>query len=295
MIWISTLCLLAVAAWLLLNALNERKWVEAHSHDETVASDPGLFPSLTALTTSGTLDSDGKLSIDQENTKFARAVTSVKEKTAKYGDKFIEAKIAAGQAVDGEVQPAPVSEEDSSFGRAVAKMGGITGRLDNKLDKTIKAASERTSKFGVTDDPDEPLMSRVSRKVSSSTENLGDVVVARAKNASQSVREKTAASRESGMLGKVAGSVATGVSKLEGSAPKDLFSRIASKVGAKVNDIDDKVSAKVGDKVNEIDDKVTSSVGGKVNKLDDKLQATMGEKINANDDKLVKPVKESVD
>ena len=38
MIWIATLCLLAVAAWLFFNALNERRWVEAHSHDETVAA-----------------------------------------------------------------------------------------------------------------------------------------------------------------------------------------------------------------------------------------------------------------
>ncbi|MGK0321637.1 MAG: hypothetical protein ACI9JP_003831, partial [Granulosicoccus sp.] len=50
MIWITTLCLLAVALWLFFNALNERRWVEAHSHDETVASDEGLLPSLTGLT-----------------------------------------------------------------------------------------------------------------------------------------------------------------------------------------------------------------------------------------------------
>ncbi len=295
MIWISTLCLLAVAAWLLFNALNERRWVEAHSHDETVASDPGLFPSMTALTGSGTLDSDGKLSFDQENTAFARAVTSVKEKTSKYGDKFIEAKVAASKAVDGEGPAHSASADDSTFGRAVAKIGAMTGQLDNKIDKTIKAASERTSKFGVTDDPDESLVSRVSRKVSASTENLGDVVVARAKSASQGVREKTAASRENGVLGKVAGTVASGVSKLDGSAPKDLFSRIASKVGNKVNDFDDKVSSKVGSKVGEIEDKVTSGVGNKVNELDDKLSAKMGKKINAIDDKLVKPAKESVE
>lgn len=48
--WIATLCLLAIAAWLFFNALNERRWVETHKHDETVASDEGLFASLTALT-----------------------------------------------------------------------------------------------------------------------------------------------------------------------------------------------------------------------------------------------------
>jgi len=55
MIWITTLCLLAVFAWLLFNGLNERRWVQAHSHDETVASDEGLLPSLSSVTGSGGL------------------------------------------------------------------------------------------------------------------------------------------------------------------------------------------------------------------------------------------------
>ena len=50
MIWIATLCLLAIAVWLFFNALNERRWVESHSHDETVASDEGLLANFTALT-----------------------------------------------------------------------------------------------------------------------------------------------------------------------------------------------------------------------------------------------------
>lgn len=282
MIWISTLCLLAVAAWLLFNALNERRWVEAHSHDETVASDPGLFPSLTALTGSGTLDSEGK-PIDQENTAIARAVTSVKEKTSKYGDKFIEAKKAAGNAVEGEASSDSVNAEDSSFGRAVAKVGAMTGHLNNKIDKTIKVASERTSKFGATEGSDETLLTRVSRKVSASTENLGDVVVARAKSATQGVREKTAASRENGVLGKVTSTVATGVNKLEakidsrataasdGSAPKDLLSRVASKVSKKVNEFDNKSSANMGKKVNEIDAKASTTIDKTVSGVEDKV------------------------
>ena len=55
MIWITSLCLLAVFAWLVFNGLNERRWVQAHAHDETVASDEGLLPSLSSLTGSGGL------------------------------------------------------------------------------------------------------------------------------------------------------------------------------------------------------------------------------------------------
>ncbi|PID60651.1 MAG: hypothetical protein CSB44_09735 [Gammaproteobacteria bacterium] len=50
MIWIVTLCLLFVAAWLFFNAMNEREWVQAHIHDDLVAADKGLFPALDGLT-----------------------------------------------------------------------------------------------------------------------------------------------------------------------------------------------------------------------------------------------------
>lgn len=53
MIWIATLCLLAVAAWLIMSALNEKAWVDAHSHDENVAADKGLLSGFSTVTGTG--------------------------------------------------------------------------------------------------------------------------------------------------------------------------------------------------------------------------------------------------
>jgi len=39
----------ALIAWLVINGLNEMRWVQAHSHDEEVAADPGIIPSKDDL------------------------------------------------------------------------------------------------------------------------------------------------------------------------------------------------------------------------------------------------------
>jgi len=84
MIWLITLFLLGIAAWLILNGINEKQWVDAHMHDETVSSDKGLFASLTALG-----DGDGE-------DKISNVITNVKKKSADassmLGEKITDAK-----------------------------------------------------------------------------------------------------------------------------------------------------------------------------------------------------------
>lgn len=84
MIWLITLFLLAVFVWLLLNGINEKQWVDAHMHDENVASDKGLFASFTAL-------GEG----DEED-KVGNVVANVKKKSAeassKLGERITEAR-----------------------------------------------------------------------------------------------------------------------------------------------------------------------------------------------------------
>ncbi len=84
MIWLISLFLLALFAWLLLNGLNEKQWVDAHMHDENVASDKGLFASFTAL-------GDG----DEED-KVGNVVANLKKKsseaTAVIGEKVSDAR-----------------------------------------------------------------------------------------------------------------------------------------------------------------------------------------------------------
>jgi len=79
MIWLITLFLLGVAAWLLLNGLNEKQWVDAHQHDDDVAKDEGLFKSLTNLTSA----KDGERGEGD-------LVSNVKQRTADAGNKLGE-------------------------------------------------------------------------------------------------------------------------------------------------------------------------------------------------------------
>jgi len=131
MIWIATLCLLAVAAWLFFNALNEKRWVEAHSHDETVAADRGILPDISKYTASLRSDPGGKLSIDQEDTRFARTVTKVREKSAKASD-WVEEQVTKARGRD---------DGETIFGKAVTVIGGAANRFDDKLDARAKRAA----------------------------------------------------------------------------------------------------------------------------------------------------------
>lgn len=49
MFMLATLIFLLIAAWLFFNGINEKRWVDAHRHDETVAADPGLLPRMSRI------------------------------------------------------------------------------------------------------------------------------------------------------------------------------------------------------------------------------------------------------
>ena len=50
MFFLAFIFLVALIVWLVLNGLNEMRWVQEHSHDDEVAADPGLIPSKADLT-----------------------------------------------------------------------------------------------------------------------------------------------------------------------------------------------------------------------------------------------------
>ena len=247
MIWIATLCLLVLAAWLFFNALNERRWVQAHSHDETVASDEGLLPSFSRR--KGVVGVDGKVSIDQEDGLFAAAVSRVQEKTAQYGERFFESKAAAARIGDGEQRPQSAKDENTLFGRAVARIGASAERIDHKLDQKIKAASSQTSHAGTHGGEDEGLFARTTRKVAAKSDQISQRVAHGAKNMAKGYSDNRAASGDDGMFGKMVGKVSDGLDKFESrvgskvsqstaSSPKndDLVSRVASKVASASKD-----------------------------------------------------------
>ncbi len=267
MIWICTISLLFVASWLFFNALNERRWVQAHIHDESVASDEGLLPSFTMRTGTGAVDGDGKVSIDQENSRFARAVAKVQEKTSKLGDKYFESKVAAARLSDPENPPRSVREEDTFFGRAVANIGEKTARMDEKLEAKMKQASSQFSRSTDGTNQDESTFARASRLVAEKSDELSQRIARGAKNIASIREEDRAAEAQSGLFGKMVDRVSGSLDKFE-SKIDEKVARSKKPSADKEGDLMSRVASKVGEKVSEMDEKFVSASKSVVNKLD---------------------------
>jgi len=269
MIWICTLFLLVVAAWLFFNALNERRWVQAHSHDETVAADQGFLPSFSTRTGSGTPTPDGKVSISQENSPFARAVGAIQSMTAGYGEKFFESSAAAARIDDPEKRPRSAREENTLFGRAVARVSEKVDRMDEKLDVKIKEASSQTRSSAGSAGTGEGVVARVSRKVAATSDGLAKRLANRSRSLAEDNNDAddqvttTAPGEE--LFEKLRQRVSGGMEKFEAqieskvaatrksaaSGDEDLVTRVASKVGKQINKMDEKIitaSKKAADK-----------------------------------------------
>ena len=252
MIWIATLCLLAIAAWLFFNALNERRWVEAHSHDETVAADPGLLPDFSRMTSAMRADTDGKVSIDQEDTPFARAVAKVREKSGKASAKLEQRAADARERDDG----------DTFFGRAVAKVGGTVNTIEAKLDDRAQRAAE-TRSGSLTEESS--LFGRVSSRVARKEEEYGQRLHEKAVRRSATDEPPRSAGEEDGFFGRMVNRVSGQLDRMEQkidakaerarSADDDFMTRTSAKVGGKINEIDEKIVDKSRDAARWVDKK----------------------------------------
>lgn len=134
--WIATLCLLAIAVWLFFNALNERRWVEAHSHDETVASDEGLLANFTALTRTATPTGDPSAPGEVIQTPLGRAVSKVQETTAMANARFQEQRAAAARG------------EDTVIGRTYSKVTAKNGVVRQTADRVVTGIGALEKKVG---------------------------------------------------------------------------------------------------------------------------------------------------
>lgn len=131
MFLLACLILLFITAWLFMNGLNEKRWVDAHSHDEAVAADQGLLPGFTALTgTGGGLES----AKSQAGSKLQGAMDKAKEGSAKLRDR--------------------AGDENDSIGKAVSKTKDATGKA---VEKTSELSSKVMEKSG-------PLREKVAEK-----------------------------------------------------------------------------------------------------------------------------------
>ncbi|MFK7994734.1 MAG: hypothetical protein AB8B87_11395 [Granulosicoccus sp.] len=244
MIWICTIFLLIVAAWLFFNALNERRWVQAHSQDETVAADKGLFPAFSTRTGTGSLPADGKLSINQESSIFARTVSRIQNSTSGLGEKYFDAKAAAARIDDPTQRPRSAREENTLFGRAVARIGAKAESIDQKLDVKMKQASSFITRSANNEDP----FARASRQVAATSVDMVDKM----KKGAMNIHRPKADDRT--LFGKVLGKVSGGMEKFEAQVKtrasttrspeakpdEDLVSRVTSKIGSTIKKLDKK-------------------------------------------------------
>lgn len=130
MIWLITLFLLAVAAWLILNGINEKQWVDAHMHDENVSSDKGLFASFTGLA-----DGEGE-------DKVGNVISNVKKRTAEASGAVGEKLSDARQSDTAE----KMRERTSGIRERVRSEVSNDDGLLNKIKNNVSSGVEKVGK-----------------------------------------------------------------------------------------------------------------------------------------------------
>lgn len=218
MIWITSICLIAVAAWLLFNALNERRWVKAHSHDETVASDEGLLPSLTGRTKTAATGAEGGTPMHGQETPLERVTATLKSGKEKLGEQVSGAKQSAGEMYERAKQPDGALSENSTMGRLASKTREKAGVLNEKLDAGMKSASGLTT--GSADGSGDSIL----KKAAAATGGVTQKVAQSVKSSADNLSGKTNASGDESIISKIAGKVSSGMSavdnKLDNAAAK---------------------------------------------------------------------------
>ena len=230
-----TVFLLALIAWLFFNGLNEKRWVEAHSHDESVASDKGFLPNFSTATRAMGLDdaAGGKRSIEQENTPFARAVGKVKAKTARYSDGL--EKRAAAARISDDARPASAADENTFFGRMVKTVKdsgeGIGGMLDARMQAGRKAGEEAPRGGSLTEE--KSFLGRAAARIVNREEMM-----------TNRLRERYA--RQVSSTDASAGTDAAGSGESPSAgADGGVFNRMVGKVADRLEGMEKKVDAKL--------------------------------------------------
>lgn len=136
MFWIATICLLAVISWILFDAVNERRWVEAHQDDESVAADKGLAPKYSQLSRSPM--PERRYSINKQDSSVGRFATNMREKTFNLG-KVIEQKTTEKFRDTADVASADGMKAGgrswSEIGNSIVGDNSMIGRATEKISK----------------------------------------------------------------------------------------------------------------------------------------------------------------
>lgn len=136
MIWIATLLIIAIAAWFMIEGNNERRWVEEHQHDETVAADKGYFSKYNELKDAP--EPAERYSVANAEGRVGRFAAKAREKTASVS-KIVEDKMPPSGSN-------PSINDDEKRQRRAQRGHSLTGP-DSWLGKTADRLSEKTARI----------------------------------------------------------------------------------------------------------------------------------------------------
>ena len=178
MIWIATLLLLAIAAWFLLEGNNERRWVEDHQHDETVAADRGYLPGLDKLNKSS--EPTDRYSAVASDNGVGRFANKMRDKTSKIGD-AIEQRTASATTGAGETPNDAKRQKRRERGNALTGPDSLIGRTAQRIADKTDAISDKIPEGRLVSDSrygeQEPSgMRRFINSVESKLERIDDKV-----------------------------------------------------------------------------------------------------------------------
>jgi len=243
MIWLITFFLLAVAYYLIMQGIAERRLLEETDDEPEINTDDDLFMKVSNSVNPEVFDGD--VTIADEDSRFAKAVQSFQEKSAK-----------ASERLEQKVSKSSSEPTESLFDRSITKISAVSEKADQKLEQKLAAAKAGPVSASIVEDDsslgrlvtkvnnslnksEEKLQNRVDRLTQSEVKNLSDEsgffakAVTRVSSSLESidkrVDEKLAASR------------AQNDDDIALSSNEDFFSRVAGEVGERVNKADDKI------------------------------------------------------
>ena len=133
MFFLAFIFLVALIVWLVMNGLNEMRWVQAHSHDDEVAADQGIIPSMADLSNAG-----GKI---KEKTHAAMQQDGALGKAKQKAQDALKEDGALGKAKQ---KAQDAFKEDGALGKAkqkaqdAMKEDGALGKAKQKAQDAMK-------------------------------------------------------------------------------------------------------------------------------------------------------------
>lgn len=120
--------LVGIIAWLVINGLNEMRWVQAHSHEEDVASDKGIIPSKDDLMNARTTIKEKTQTAMADDGVIGRAKQRAKDSVKDDGI-LGKAKLKAQDAMkeDGVLGKAKQKVQDGGYVEKAKELGKGAG------------------------------------------------------------------------------------------------------------------------------------------------------------------------